>query len=293
VNERARPDDRPNGAPSERRSLILALARGWLLMGSPTNPVDPRRRIGAHRRLKDILLGTAESRASRDPWARFSGAMDRQALEEALAALSEEELELVGLAFFEGRTNGAIARQLGLSVATVQRRLRSALGTMSKYLRERGAGTWGLAGSPGLLEGHRLRGWIDARFTDQLQAPVRELAQVAVGALVVATVVGASVQVVTSRSNPGPAAQAPASPAERVQPIVGEATPSPVALVTTPSPQPTSATEPAPVAAPQVTLVGGSSTAGVTTTAQQTVTLVSGTVSTVTAVKLPSPPPVP
>ena len=129
--------DRPNGSSSQGRSLVVALARGWLLMGSPSNPIDPRRRGGSHRRLKDILLGTGETRASDDPWARFSGAMDRQALEEALAALSEEQLELVGLAYFEGRTNRAIAEHLGLSVATVQRRLRSALQGMSAYLRER------------------------------------------------------------------------------------------------------------------------------------------------------------
>jgi predicted DNA-binding protein (UPF0251 family) len=294
VNERPSPNDHANGSPSERRSLILALARGWLLMGRPTHPVDPRRRVGDHTRLKDILLGTAETRASRDPWARFSGAMDRQALEEALATLREDELELVGLAFFEGRTNKAIAEQLGLSIATVQRRLRAAIKTMSKYLRERGAGTWSLIGGPAVLASHRWRPWLGGRYAEQLHGSVRELAQVAVGALVVVTVVSAGAQVMSTQSKTAPAPPAAAIPAVTLAPVVA-VTPSPAAVAAAPSPipTPTPATAPPAVAAPQVTLAGGSATAGATTTAQQTVTLVTGTVSTVTAVKLPSPPPLP
>jgi predicted DNA-binding protein (UPF0251 family) len=294
VNERSSPNDHLNGSPSERRSLILALARGWLLMGRSAHPVDPRRRVGDHSRLKDILLGTAETRASRDPWARFSGAMDRQALEEALATLAEDELELVGLAFFEGRTNKAIAEQLGLSIATVQRRLRVAIQTMSQYLRERGAGTWSLIAGPAILASHRWRPWLDGRQAGQLHGAVRELTQVALGALVVVTVVSAGAQVMSTQAKPAPAPPAAAAPGETPAPVVA-VTPSPAAVAAAPSPiaTPTPAGEPPAVAAPQVALVGGSTTAGATTTAQQAVTMVTGTVSTVTAVKLPSPPPLP
>jgi predicted DNA-binding protein (UPF0251 family) len=294
VNLTPSPKDRPNGSPSERRSLILALARGWLLMGRPTHPVDPRRRVGAHRRLKDILLGTAETRASRDPWARFSGAMDRQALEEALATLREDELELVGLAYFEGRTNRAIAERLGLSVPTVRRRLRAAIQTMSEFLRDRGAGTWSLVWAPSALAGHRWRQWMDTRHAEPVQETVRGLAQVAVGALVVVTVVGAGAQVASTQSKPPPAAQAPsAHPTASV--AVAAATPTAPAAAAAPSPAPSStpaAPKQARVASP-VTLVGGSTAAAATTTAQHTVSVAVGTVSTVTAVKLPSPPPLP
>jgi hypothetical protein len=65
----------------------------------------------------------------------------RQAIEDALGALPEDQLELIGLAYFEGKSNRAIAHSLGLSVATVRRRLRVALKNLNSYLTNRG-GTW-------------------------------------------------------------------------------------------------------------------------------------------------------
>ena len=260
-------------------------------MGSPSNPVDPRRRVGSHRRLKDILLGTAETRASRDPWARFSGAMDRQSLEEALAALGEEQLELVGLAYFEGRTNKAIADRLGLSVATVQRRLRAAISTMSRYLRERGAGTWGLVGGTGILASRRWRSWLETWHLEPLQAPVRELAQVAAGAIVVVTVVSAGTQVVSSHSrapSPTPAHSAPNQALTEGVVTATPADPQPATSTTTPA----VADQTSPVDVPDVSSVGphpGSLTA----TAGQAVTSAATAVGKATGVKLPSPPPLP
>ena len=286
MNERPAPGDRPNGSASERRSLILALARGWLLVGSPSNPVDPRRRIGSHRRLKDILLGTAESRASRDPWARFSGAMDRQALEEALAALGEEQLELVGLAYFEGRTNKVIANQLGLSVATVQRRLRAAIQSMSQYLRERGAGTWSLITGQGLLEGRRWRSWLDGWPWDQLATPVRDLAQTAAGALVVVAVVGAGAHLPPGPAKSGPLQQPGLTSPHRVltEPV---ATAPASELVVTAAARPAPQEQKPPVRLGTPTLPA---TGAATTAATKTLGLVTGTVSAATGVNLPSPP---
>lgn len=180
-------DNGPEEA-DQRRSMIRVLARGWRLLGAPSHAIDRRRRHGSHARLKDSLLGAQPAPSENDPWARFSGAMARQAVEEALGVLPPDQLEMVGLAYFEGLTNHAIAQQMGVSVPTVRRRLKAALAHMSSYLNERGGGTWALAP-------------LVARLATEQRRP-RHLAQMAVGTFVAATVVTAGGHAAVSQLSP-------------------------------------------------------------------------------------------
>jgi RNA polymerase sigma factor (sigma-70 family) len=226
----------------QRRNMIRALARGWRLVGAPGHTVDRRRRRGYYTRLKESLLGTEQAAGEHDPWARFSGAMARQAVEEALAVLPDDQLEIVGMAYFEGLTNHAIARRMGISVAMVRRRLRSALSRMSSYLSARGGGTWALAP-------------IVARLLEDRHRPARHVVQFAAGTVLAATVITMAVhvssipftgapaprpaiaqQAQTQRSAVMPAAAAPASiaagnsPADGMAPETSPPAPSPAAI---------------------------------------------------------------
>ena len=59
--------------------------RSWLMTGSRGTAVDRRRVRGAHRGLKKILIeGMSNGTEHSKPWKDFSGAMVRQAVNEAL-----------------------------------------------------------------------------------------------------------------------------------------------------------------------------------------------------------------
>jgi RNA polymerase sigma factor (sigma-70 family) len=198
----------PNEA-DQRRNMIRVLARGWRLLGAPGHAIDRRRRHGSHARLKDSLLGTQPSPAENDPWARFSGAMARQAVEEALGVLPPDQLEMVGLAYFEGLTNQAIAERTGVSVPTVRRRLRTALARMSAYLNERGGGTWALAP-------------LVARLATDHRRPGKHLAQLVAGTFVAATVVTAGGHAAMSQIRLHPTPATPSVRQDQVQATAGE-----------------------------------------------------------------------
>src|ERR1700737_902076 len=102
--------------------------RTWLMTGSRRTPVDRRRLRGAHRGLKKMLIeGMSNGGDKPHAWKEFSGAMIRHAVDEALRALPLQDKELVKLAYFGGLSNREIAQNIGLTEATVQRRLRRAI----------------------------------------------------------------------------------------------------------------------------------------------------------------------
>ena len=112
--------------------------RTWLMTGSRRTPVDRRRLRGAHRGLKKMLIeGMSNGGDKPHAWKEFSGAMIRHAVDEALRALPLQDKELVKLAYFGGLSNREIAQNIGLTEATVQRRLRRAIDAISEYI-ERG-----------------------------------------------------------------------------------------------------------------------------------------------------------
>jgi predicted DNA-binding protein (UPF0251 family) len=112
--------------------------RSWLMSGSSGRVADPRRAIGSHRGLKRMLIeGVPNGGPYPESWRHFSGAMVRLAINDALNALPSEETRVVWLAYFAGLSNKEIARQLDLSVAAVQRRLKRALAGIAEHI-ERG-----------------------------------------------------------------------------------------------------------------------------------------------------------
>ena len=105
------------------------------MTGNRAAGADRRRVRGAHRGLKKILIeGMAEGGEHSRPWRDFSGAMVRQAVNEALHQLPPDHEQVVKLAYFGGLSNREIAQRLGLSVGGVQRRLRLALARVSEHV---------------------------------------------------------------------------------------------------------------------------------------------------------------
>ena len=115
-----------NAAPSDSW-------RSWLMTGNRGLPADRRRVRGANRGLKKMLAEGMGPGGDR-PWKDFSGAMVRQAVNEALNQLPPEHVQVVKLAYFAGMSNREIAGELGLSVGGVQRRLRQALSRIGDHV---------------------------------------------------------------------------------------------------------------------------------------------------------------
>ena len=130
---------RESEAPAEPLYLNAAESwRSWLVTGSRARGADPRRVRGAHRGLKKMLIeGVADGGHHPESWRHFSGAMVRLAINDALNSLPSEQTRVVWLAYFAGMSNREIARQLGLSVGGVQRRLKVALARIAEHI-ERG-----------------------------------------------------------------------------------------------------------------------------------------------------------
>lgn len=70
-------------------------------------------------------------------WKRFSGAMVRQAVDEAVSSLPPRQKQLIKLAYFSDLTNREIAHGLGITLSSVERGLRDAIARVSEYV-ERG-----------------------------------------------------------------------------------------------------------------------------------------------------------
>jgi len=110
--------------------------RAWLMTGARRTPVDRRRLRGANRGLKKILLeGLVGPGQNAYRWQDFSGAMVRHAVDDAMRNLPPEETRVVKLAYFGGYSNREIAREVGLTEWTVQRRLRRALAAISDHIQ--------------------------------------------------------------------------------------------------------------------------------------------------------------
>jgi DNA-binding CsgD family transcriptional regulator len=114
--------------------------RNWLMTGSRQEPIYRRRVRGAHKGLKRMLVeGTADGDDNGHAWKRFSGAMVRQAVDEAVSSLPPRQNQLLKLAYFSGLTNREIAHALGITLSSVERGLREAIARVSEFI-ERGKG---------------------------------------------------------------------------------------------------------------------------------------------------------
>src|SRR5882762_1122621 len=114
--------------------------RNWLMTGIRQEPIFRRRVRGAHKGLKRMLVeGMADGGEKSHTWKRFSGAMVRQAVDEAVSTLPPRQKQLLKLAYFSDLTNREIAQGLGITLSSVERGLRDAIARVSEYV-ERGKG---------------------------------------------------------------------------------------------------------------------------------------------------------
>ena len=108
------------------------------MTGARQEPIYRRRVRGAHKGLKRMLVeGTADGDDNGHTWKRFSGAMVRQAVDEAVSSLPPRQKQLIKLAYFSDLTNREIAHALGITLSSVERGLREAIARVSDFI-ERG-----------------------------------------------------------------------------------------------------------------------------------------------------------
>jgi DNA-binding CsgD family transcriptional regulator len=112
--------------------------RTWLMTGVRRGPIYRRRVRGAHKGLKRMLVeGMGDGAQDQNGWRGFSGAMVRQAVSEAVSSLPQRQRQLIKLAYFSDLSNREIANGLGITLSSVERGLRQAIGRVSEHV-ERG-----------------------------------------------------------------------------------------------------------------------------------------------------------
>src|SRR5207302_6384554 len=167
---------------AERNALPRATNdtwRTWLMTGARRTPIDRRRMRGAHKGLKKMLVeGMGGEDERPHAWKDFSGAMIRHAVDEAMRSLPSQDKHVVTLAYFGGLSNREIADEVGLTEATVQRRLRRALATISDHIQH------GRALGPRAM--YAVAIWLSGRW---LSDSVHQIAQVATVAAASAIIV--------------------------------------------------------------------------------------------------------
>lgn len=110
--------------------------RAWLLTGARRHPVDRRRIRGAHLGLKRMMVEGMQTGGEHPyTWKEFSDAMVRHAVGDAVGTLSPADEQLIKLAYFGGCTNEQLAMALGVTEATVKKRLKRAMEEISRYVQ--------------------------------------------------------------------------------------------------------------------------------------------------------------
>jgi len=214
--------------------------RAWLTTGVRRSPADRRRLRGEYRGLKRMLLeGMTNGGERPHAWKDFSGAMIRHAVDEAMGSLPAQDNQVVKLAYFGGYSNREIAAKVGLTEATVQRRLRRALSAISEHIQHGRALGRRVALALGVC--------LSARWLSDSAHQLAQTAAVATVAVIVAaqpalapspahpaTAGGVGPQAATAPAHLIPAvpSQRPAAPGT----VQATALPLPVALPALPSP---------------------------------------------------------
>jgi hypothetical protein len=128
-----------------------------------------------------------------------------------MRALPTQDKHLVKLAYFGGLSNREIAENIGMTEATVQRRLRRAIDAISEYI-ERGR-------SFGRRAFYALTLWLCGRWVGDAAHQVVQAAAVATASVIIVAQPAAPLKDVTPVYKPAhmPAAAAPAAPAANDQ----------------------------------------------------------------------------
>ena len=231
--------------------------RAWLMTGARRTAVDKRRMRGAHKGLKKILLEGLTGGADTHAWKDFSGAMVRHAVDDAMRELPPEDTRVVKLAYFGGYSNREIAREVGLTEGTVERRLRRTLAAISDHIQHgRAIGRRVLYGAGLILSGK----WLH----DAGQHALTATAVVGAATVIIATQPGAGPFSDASRTSPRhdsapartvvPPVPSPTAPVGVPTPAIDQVTVPPVQLPAVPLPVtlPTPSIPPVPVPTPTI-----------------------------------------
>lgn len=115
-------------------------ARAWVLSVVHNRGVDRLRGMGARRRAQERLARIVPASEPADAYSRTWEGLLRRRVNEALQLLPPEQLEVLELAYFAGRTHKEISRMLGVPLGTVKGRTRLALRRLRKHFEESGVG---------------------------------------------------------------------------------------------------------------------------------------------------------
>jgi RNA polymerase sigma-70 factor (ECF subfamily) len=122
--------------------------RSWLVAIVRNTAIDHLR---ARQRIvggDDALDGAARARSGQaDVGDLAAAAIDGERVRQALATLTPEQRQAVGLAFLSGLSHAEIARQLGVPLGTVKGRVRLGLARLRERLGDLGPTPNGLAGN--------------------------------------------------------------------------------------------------------------------------------------------------
>jgi DNA-binding CsgD family transcriptional regulator len=142
VNAGAWPDMSPEPTNARQADSVpqAGAIRTWLARGTRKFGVDPRRGRGGYSQARQLLVEDGESvRPADGVWRDLVSALQRHTVHSGLAQLSQEDRQVLTLAFLQGHTNREIAAMLAVSVRTVSRRLSTALERLEDHVRRGGA----------------------------------------------------------------------------------------------------------------------------------------------------------
>ena len=91
-----------------------------------------RERTGSARELGDEIEETVDD--SPTPDSRLAAVQSEQRVRAAMAQLSDEQIRVIELSFFEEKAHAEIAEQLQVPLGTVKSRLRLAMGRLRTLL---------------------------------------------------------------------------------------------------------------------------------------------------------------
>jgi len=121
----------------EERGSVWA----WLCVRTRSRAIDRRRAAPRTLSLELFDPGTPELLGAVEAEWDADWASDRSRLREALASMSRDEREVLGLGYFEGLSSSEIAARLGIPIGTVKSRTRGALSKLRQRLASlRGVG---------------------------------------------------------------------------------------------------------------------------------------------------------
>jgi RNA polymerase sigma-70 factor (ECF subfamily) len=113
--------------------------RAWLSGMTRNRSIDALRRDGVRLKIQRKIWAEAASSSTtidRDLESMIDLGMRKESLKEAINQLTEEQRDLLALAYFQGYTQREIAQLRDLPLGTVKTRIRSAVQKLRKLLQE-------------------------------------------------------------------------------------------------------------------------------------------------------------